>query len=93
MLQWKRFDREFHSVVISGCESGLLLDMHRDVFDKYLRYLAIALSFRGPVAIKEHQDIMDFALQRKADAAVEVLTEHIRHGVNHAIANGVFERA
>jgi DNA-binding GntR family transcriptional regulator len=91
MLQWKRFDRDFHTVVISACESSLLLQMHRDVFDKYLRYLAIALSFRGPVAITEHQEIMNFALQRNEAAAVQVLTEHIRHGVDNAIGNGVFD--
>lgn len=91
MLEWKRFDREFHSVLISGCNSEFLLQMHRDVFDKYLRYLALALSFRGPPAIKEHHDLMTFALERNVTAAVEVLTVHIRSGVERAIENGVFE--
>src|SRR5690606_5614399 len=62
MPSWKRFDREFHIAVISACDSDLIIQMHKDVFDKYLRYLALALGFRGKDAIDEHQKILDFAL-------------------------------
>lgn len=84
---WKRFDREFHIAVISACDSDLIIQMHKDVFDKYLRYLALALGFRGKAAIDEHQEILALALKRDADGAVRVLSRHIQSGVDQAIAN------
>jgi len=44
---WKRFDREFHTALISGLPSGFMLKIHNDIFDHYLRYQMIALGFRG----------------------------------------------
>lgn len=89
---WKKFDREFHIAVVSACDSDLIIQMHKDVFDKYLRYLALALGFRGKPAVDEHQQILNHALKRDADAAVRVLSSHIQNGVEQAIANGMFAR-
>ncbi|MEX1252589.1 MAG: FCD domain-containing protein, partial [Hyphomonas sp.] len=85
---WKKFDREFHIAVISACDSDLIVQMHKDVFDKYLRYLALALGFRGGAAVEEHQQILNLALKRDADGAVNMLSVHIQSGVEQAISNG-----
>lgn len=85
---WKQYDREFHFTIISACDSDLILQMHKDVFDKFFRYLALALGFRGKVAVEEHENIKKHALMRDADAAVSVLTAHIENGVAQAIARG-----
>lgn len=83
---WKRYDWEFHQALISACGSKLLMEMHSVVFDKYLRYQMVALSYRGEIAAKEHQQLLDAALRRDQQMAKQVLTIHIEDGVEHALA-------
>ncbi|WP_099864975.1 GntR family transcriptional regulator [Pararhizobium haloflavum] len=85
---WKRYDWEFHQALISACGSAALMETHAAIFDKYLRYQMIALSFRGDVAAREHQLLRDCALKRDADAAARVLADHVNGGVDHALATG-----
>jgi DNA-binding GntR family transcriptional regulator len=83
---WKRYDWEFHQALISACGSRLLMDTHAAVFDKYLRYQMVALSYRGDVAANEHQLLLDAAMRRDRETATTVLTQHIQGGVEHALA-------
>ncbi|CDN51891.1 GntR family transcriptional regulator [Neorhizobium galegae] len=83
---WKRYDWEFHQALISACGSKLLMDTHSAVFDKYLRYQMVALSYRGEIAATEHQKLLDAALRRDKEVAKTVLTIHIQDGVEHALA-------
>ena len=85
---WKRYDWEFHQALISACGSRALMETHAAVFDKYLRYQMIALSFRGDIAAKEHRMLLDCALARDAATAKETLQRHIGGGVEHALADG-----
>lgn len=85
---WKRYDWEFHQALISACGSRVLMETHAAVFDKYLRYQLIALSFRGDIAAEEHKIIHDCALDRDAVTAKEVLSRHVDGGVEHALATG-----
>jgi DNA-binding GntR family transcriptional regulator len=61
---------------------------HAAVFDKYFRYLILALSFRGDVVPRQHQQLLECALRRDAARAKTVLTAHITECVDHAIATG-----
>jgi DNA-binding GntR family transcriptional regulator len=83
---WKRYDWEFHQALISACGSKLLMDTHSVIFDKYLRYQMVALSYRGDVASGEHQQLLDAAMRRDQETARRVLAEHIHGGVEHALA-------
>ncbi|MBD1547580.1 GntR family transcriptional regulator [Labrenzia aggregata] len=85
---WKRYDWEFHQVLISACGSELLMESHADIFDKYLRYQLVALSYRGDISAQEHRLLLEHALERDAAKASEVLVRHIRGGVEHALATG-----
>jgi DNA-binding GntR family transcriptional regulator len=85
---WKRYDWEFHQALISACGSKALMETHAGVFDKYLRYQMIALSYRGEIAAREHKILLDCALQRDAETARRVLAEHVEGGVSHALATG-----
>ncbi|MGE0502123.1 MAG: GntR family transcriptional regulator [Rhizobiaceae bacterium] len=91
--QWKRYDWEFHQSLISACGSRALMDTHASIFDKYLRYQMISLTFRGKVAADEHRLLLDAALRRDAAGAQEILRRHVRSGVEHALAAKVFRRA
>jgi DNA-binding GntR family transcriptional regulator len=85
---WKQYDKEFHVALISACSSSFLLRVYEGVFSHYLRYQMLALGFRGAPARKEHQMLLELALDRDADAAVGVLAEHIDKGIEHAVASG-----
>lgn len=82
---WKRTDWEFHRALIQGCGSRMLLEVHGQVFDKYLRYQVLALTHRGEIAIAEHQALRDAALAHDADTATRILRKHISGGVDHSL--------
>jgi DNA-binding GntR family transcriptional regulator len=85
---WKRYDWQFHQALISACGSRVLMEAHAGVFDQYLRYQMLAMSYRGDIAIREHRMLLESALKRDAATACKVLTVHIDGGVEHALAAG-----
>lgn len=85
---WKRRDWGFHQALISACGSDVLMHLHGGVFDKYLRYQMIALSFRGQIAAGEHRALLDAALARDHEAANKILKAHLLGGVEHALSSG-----
>ncbi len=89
--EWKQYDWQFHQALISACGSKMLIDTHAAVFDKYLRYQMIALSYRGDIAAQEHAELLECALTRNAEKACEVLTRHVAGGVEHALATGTIK--
>lgn len=82
---WKRYDWEFHLALIEACDSQSLLDLHRTLYDKYLRYQMLVLTYRGEEAVDEHRAIFDAALARDVDAACDLLKAHIINGLKHAV--------
>lgn len=90
---WKRYDWEFHQALISACGSKVLMETHAGVFDRYLRYQMIALSYRGDIAAREHKALLDAAMKRDAASAKEVLRTHVIGGVEHALATGTIGEA
>jgi DNA-binding GntR family transcriptional regulator len=86
--EWKQYDWQFHQALISACGSRMLIETHAAVFDKYLRYQMIALSYRGEIAAREHAMLLEYALKRDSARARQVLTQHVEGGVEHALATG-----
>ena len=89
---WKRYDFEFHHALLSACGSKVLLDTHSAVFDKYLRYLIIAVVFRGEVTAREHRALLECALKRDVRTAKDVLARHIQECVAFTLAKGTMGR-
>ena len=83
---WKRYDWEFHLAMIQACNSKNLLSLHSTLYDKYLRYQMLVLTYRGEVAVKEHKAMFDAALARDAVKAKNLLELHIRNGLEHTLA-------
>ena len=81
----KQYDSEFHQALLSACGSRVLLDAHAAVFDKYMRYVMIAVIFRG-AALPEHQKLLDCALRHDAETAQAILTTHIMDCVTYTLA-------
>ena len=83
---WKRYDWEFHHALISACGSDALLETHAPVYDKYLRYQMVVGIFRGAIAAREHQSLLECALSRDYGAARDTLTVHIEACVDYTLA-------
>lgn len=85
---WKRYDREFHQSLIEACGSQTLVDLYAGVFDQYLRYQMAAVVFRGEIAAREHAELLNCALERRAETACEVVARHVNGCVDHTLARG-----
>jgi len=83
---WKRYDWEFHQTLIRACNSENLLALHGIIFDKYLRYQMLVLTYRGAVAVDEHSLMFEAALARDIPKAKATLETHIRLGLAHTLA-------
>ena len=83
---WKRYDWEFHQAMIKACNSRNLLTLHSILYDKYLRYQMLVLTYRGEEAVKEHKAMFEAALERDAVSAQKLLEEHIQRGLEHTLA-------
>jgi DNA-binding GntR family transcriptional regulator len=81
----KRYDLEFHHALLSACGSNVMLDAHAAVFDKYHRYLVIALVFRGELSAREHRQLLECALKRDFQTARKVLSQHINDCVAYTL--------
>jgi len=82
----KRYDWEFHLALIEACGSRNLISLHSVLFDKYLRYLVLMLTYRGQEAADEHKKMFEAALERNVEAATKILREHIEKGLEHTLA-------
>ena len=83
---WKRYDWGFHLALIEACGSQNLLSLHAVLYDKYLRYQMLVLTYRGEEAVDEHHAMFQAALERKVDLCAEILGQHIIKGLNHTLS-------
>lgn len=82
---WKRYDWEFHLAMIQACNSQNLLSLHSKIYDKYLRYQLLVLTFRGETAAEEHKNMLDAALARDVETSLLLLERHIQNGLDHCL--------
>jgi DNA-binding GntR family transcriptional regulator len=82
---WKQCDWDFHHALISACGSDVLLSTHALIYDRYLRYQMIAVVFRGEIAAREHQALLESALNRDWKKAQTIMISHIQGCVDHAL--------
>ena len=90
---WKQCDRDFHHSLISACGSDVLLAAHATAYDRYLRYQMITVVFRGEIAAREHQALLEASLVRDFKRAQTIMISHIQGCVEHALKEdhaGVF---
>jgi GntR family transcriptional regulator, carbon starvation induced regulator len=77
---WEVLHRSFHLSLIGACGSRWLVSycgQLNDLADRY-RQLAIRVAYPRRNELDEHKAIMNAAVSRDADTAVEVLMEHYR---------------
>ena len=86
-MNWKKYDSEFHQTLVKNCGSKNLVELHKLIFDKYLRYQLLVLTFRGKGSIDEHKKLLDFSLKKNFVKAQIILKKHIENGIYHAEKN------
>ncbi|MFT5486848.1 MAG: GntR family carbon starvation induced transcriptional regulator [Paracoccaceae bacterium] len=77
---WEVLHRAFHLALIGACGSRWLIsycEQLNDLADRY-RQLAVRVTYPGRNELDEHKAIMDAAVNRNADGAVDVLMDHYR---------------
>jgi DNA-binding GntR family transcriptional regulator len=75
---WEPLHRAFHRALISGCGSRWLLNFCDQLADQHHRYrrLSAPRAFAKRGVKSEHQQLVDAALERRADDAVALLRAH-----------------
>ncbi|MFI5782883.1 GntR family transcriptional regulator [Nocardia sp. NPDC051570] len=92
--QWAMVHKDFHHALLSACESARILRYCDQLFDECERYRHIArrVSTERPGVSEEHRAIAEAAIDREADLAIELLTEHFRRTAERA-EQGLVARA
>ena len=76
--QWVLWHNEFHDALIAACGSKPLVEFCRQLRDRSYRYRRIASSEREQRWLGEHEAVLAATLDRDAEKAVALLTEHYR---------------
>ncbi|WP_428572060.1 GntR family transcriptional regulator [Ramlibacter sp.] len=76
--EWERRHREFHFALCSACESPWLLYFFDTLYDQLERYRRHFWQYRERAggADDQHRQIRDAALDRDAERATQLLTQH-----------------
>jgi len=85
---WESRHRAFHSALIEACQSPWLLHLHGQLTDQFDRYRRLSAKSRLPNAPRwlSHKGIMQAAIARKTDKAVQLLEEHIAEATRLIVA-------
>ncbi|MFY9513387.1 MAG: GntR family transcriptional regulator [Rubrivivax sp.] len=75
---WEPLHREFHRALIAGCGSRWLLAFCEQLADQHHRYrrLSAPRAFHKRGVKSEHQQLMEAAIEGRADDAVTLLRAH-----------------
>lgn len=76
---WSRAEQEFHETLIDACGSGLLKRTHKVIYEQFRQQLVSAETNYGyfPENIREHQAILDAALERNEDLMRVTVNDHL----------------
>ncbi|MCY1555141.1 FCD domain protein [compost metagenome] len=82
---WAQRHKAYHFALFSACPSPLLLRMIDSLFDRAERYRRFSALHRTGERRKgdEHKQLMDAALARDSEKAVELLKRHINGTLVH----------
>lgn len=80
LAEFERIHREFHKSLVSACDSKLLLRTVEGLMDHSGRYQLLSRLGRGSAEeiIAEHKRILDAAIARDIDLAIELTHRHLR---------------
>ncbi len=79
IMIWNDAERQFHESLVCGCGSALLLETHKNIYDRFRQHLTSRKQHYGFRCknISEHQAIVDAVVRRDADLCGEKIEQHI----------------
>ena len=91
--EWEQRHVAFHSALIAGCNSNILVEICAQLQTRTHRYrnLAEVVEYRGAHELEEHRKLHEAALQRDVDAALGILHEHFGVTLEILMASGRFD--
>jgi DNA-binding GntR family transcriptional regulator len=87
--QWGVRHRDFHQALTAGCHNARLQEVLlrlRDSAELYRRWWSALAADRRVELAGEHRELMELTLARNAEAAVEVLADHIKRAPDQLFA-------
>lgn len=90
---WERHHMAFHSALISGCKSNILINICADLQTRTFRYRSLAevVEYRGDHELEEHRKLQEAALHRDSDTAIALLHEHFSVTMRILLESGRFD--
>jgi GntR family carbon starvation induced transcriptional regulator len=81
--EWERLHKEFHLLLLDRCGSEWLVGFCSTMMDQAVRYRSLSMNLhpsllRREGALAEHEALLHAAIERDADRACALLTEHYR---------------
>lgn len=77
--EWQATHRRYHFALIGACDSPVLLQFCKQIYDRFDRYRRLAIPVQALMAgpARDHHDITGAALAGRRDEAQALLTRHI----------------
>lgn len=84
---WSRAEQEFHETLIDSCGSKLLKRTHKVIYEQFRQQLVSAETNFGyfPENIREHQAILDAALERNEDLMRVTVNDHLARNLSRPL--------
>jgi DNA-binding GntR family transcriptional regulator len=91
--EWEQRHVAFHSALIAGCNSNILVEICAQLQTRTLRYrnLAEVVEYRGGHELEEHRKLHEAVLQRDVEAALGILHEHFGVTLKILMGSGRFD--
>lgn len=83
---WAKLHSGFHTALVCACQSPILLEMRKKLFERANRYRRMSSQFRTKWRQKdvEHKTILDAALDRTPES-LDLIERHIRETTENVI--------
>lgn len=86
---WRSRHRTFHLSLVAACGSAQLLPICESLFDQSERYVALSILHRDEPRddLSEHKAMMDAAIARDVDRAIELCACHIQRTTDKVVTS------
>lgn len=86
--------RDFHTALLSGCDSPRLMQLSARLYDETELYRRLSRPFgkKKRKTAQEHRSLMDTTLNGDVEGAVALLTAHYQHTVAIIVESGILDR-
>jgi len=91
--EWEKHHMAFHSALIAGCNSNILVDICAQLQTRTLRYrnLVEVVEYRCNHELEEHRKLQEAAVRRDSSVAIGLLHDHYSVTMKILLESGRFD--